>query len=69
MRRVLAMAPASFAVRLFLLCNFAALCDRCSLYERVRSDIVPILRMKVAFGLHWELRNLGGRELRYRCLK
>jgi len=44
-RRMLALAPhevpASFAVKLFLLFSFAALRDRCSLYERVRSKVTP----------------------------
>ena len=44
-RRVLALAPheipASFAIRLFRLCSFAALRVRCSLYERVRSKVTP----------------------------
>jgi len=32
---------ASFVIRLFLLFSFAALCDRCSLYERVWSVVTP----------------------------
>jgi len=33
--------PASFVIRLFLLFSFAALRDRCSLYESVWSKVTP----------------------------
>ena len=49
MRRVLALAPhdvpASFAIRLFRLFSFAALRDRCSLYERVWSKVIHWVRV------------------------